>query len=50
MSKEEEEEKFKNLIWFGTPVTDKEMEEMSPIFGLIVIVLIVGAVGYWIFS
>jgi hypothetical protein len=47
MSKDDDE-RLKNLVLFKMYATDKEVEEMMPVFAGITIVLIVLGLLYWL--
>ena len=44
----DEEERWENLIIYGIHATDEEMEEVAPIIGVAILIIIVAALIYFI--
>lgn len=46
----EDGEKLKNMMMFNFYGTDKELEEASPVFAVIIVIIILIGLGFWIFG
>ena len=47
---DEDDQRLWNMIMFEVPMSDKELEDSSPVFLIIFAVIIVGCLLWWAFS
>lgn len=46
----ESEERVWNMVIFKVPMTDKELEDASPVFCIIMLLVIIAGILVWMFS
>lgn len=49
MGNNDDEQRFWNLCVFKIYATDKEIEEMTPVLGVILAIILIGLGAYWLF-
>jgi hypothetical protein len=46
----EDDQRLWNMIFFKVPMSDKEIEDASPVFAIILALLIIGGLIWWAVS